>query len=257
MKHLLKKVCAVVLSVTMIAGMIANANRYCVKAATVLTSPDISVVGFQMKTNVSEQEGISFRAMCKAPSVGSTITVNGTNYTVTALGTIYSKDPNQTGKNEHNVLDKSYTELNPVPYFDEDIRREYGFKYIGMKTYQETVITFGYIATQQGILEQTAGYTTYVRTMTGMENYLLNTLRVRAFVEATNAEGDNVIIYGQYSTLISVAEIAYKVYTKGEANNKEGHNYLYDTILSRLPETNSFYIDTPIEYGWGGGVVNP
>lgn len=251
MNHLLKKISAVVLSVIMVAGMVANTDRNCVQAATILTSPDISVAGFQIKTNVSEQEGISFRTVCTAPDIGSIITVDGKRYTVTSFGTIYSKDPNQTGKNEDNILDKSYTELNPIPYLDEVIRKEYGFKYIGVKDYLGTIITFGYLATELGITEQKSGYTTYVRTMTNMESHLLNTLRIRAFVEATDEEGNNVLIYGDKSSLTSVASIAYKVYNDGLAPSSAGHDYIYNSILHKLPTSSPYYRDTTVEYGWG------
>ena len=256
MIHLLKKVGAVVLTVIIVTGAVISINLNNVKADTVLTSPDISVVGYQIKTNGEIRKGISFRTLCQAPNPGSIISVNGTDYTVTNLGVIYTKDINTSGMNASNVLDKSYTELNTIPYSQLISSGVYDFKYIGMKSYQNEVVTFGYIATDKGVIGSKDGYTNYVRTMTKMDPYVTNCLHIRAFVEAVDKEGKNVIIYGSTGSLASVAEVAYKVYMKSAAQDEEGHNYIYDIILNKLPKSNPFYKDTPEEYGWGG-IVKP
>ncbi len=260
MTNSFRKVSAVLLVIIMITGTFININSNNVQAGTtVLTSPDISVVGYQIKTSVSDQEGISFRTVCKAPDRGSIIAIDGHNYTVTNLGTIYTKDPNRNGKNENNVLGKTYTELNTSPYPQSGVAEGEGYKYIGDKSYQGKIVTFGYIATDKGVIEKKDGFTSYVRTLTYMNDFVLNSLHVRAFVEATDEDGNNVIIYGEYASLISVAEIAYKVYMGiggVKAPDEEGHRYLYDSILHTLPTSNPFYKETTEEYGWGG-VVQP
>lgn len=251
MRNLLKKVSVFVLTMVMAISAVININ--CVKATETLTSSDISVVGYQIKTNVTSRQGISFRTVCKAPDKGSIIVVNDKNYTVTNVGTIYAKDINTTGNNASNVLDKSYTELNPIAY-SEEYTKGYGFKYVGIKEYDNKIVTFGYIATKAGISKSEEGVTTYVRTMTNMEPYVTNTLFIRAFVEAVDEQGNPVIIYGQYASLVSVAEVAYAVYMEGKAPDLEGHNYIYNFILNSLNETSPYYKDTTEEYGWGEAV---
>lgn len=256
MASLLKKVSAVVMAIVLIAGSAVNMNIYNVKAEdTVLTSSEISVVGYQMKTDVTSRQGVSFRAICKAPAVGSVITVDEQEYTVTNVGTIYTKDINTSGVNSSNMLDKSYTELDPEPFPSYAVG-DYGFKYVGLKGYLNQRVTFGYIASGTGIIETSDGYSSYVRTLTNMDAYIRNSIFVRGFVEAQDAQGNDVLIYGEYAKVSSVAEIASLVYKQGKAPNKEGHEYIYNSILSKLPTTSPYYTDTEVEYGWSEP-VNP
>lgn len=250
MRQTVKKVIAVIFVFIMVISHMVDSKIMDIKADTVRTSPLITVEGYQIKTSGSEQEGITFRTVCKAPDIGSTITVDGKNYTVTNLGTIYSKDPNTSGNHQNNILDKSYTEINPIPYVQEG--KEFDFKYIGIRDYKGEYLTFGYIATEKGILEQNKGYTSYVRTITNIDSFVTNTIRARAFVEAVDEGGEIVIIYGQYASLMSVAEIAYKVYINGTAPSEAGHKYIYTNILHKLPVTNPYYKDIEEEYGWSG-----
>ena len=254
MRSLFQRVSTVFVVLSMIAGIVST-NMYHVNAAnTMLTTPDISVTGYQIKTNGVSKMGVSFRTICKAPKVGSSIVIAGKNYTVKSLGTIYVKDPNRSGNNSNVVLTKSYTELRKTPYLQSAIQDGHGFKYIGSKDYQGRIVAFGYIATDEGILKTEDGETTYVRTMSNMDDFVLNSLFIRAFVEATDEDGNEVFIYGKDTSIISVAEIAYKVYMRSLAPNEEGHDYLYNAILHRLPTSNPFYKETPEEFGWGGVV---
>lgn len=245
------KVSTVLLVIIIMAGNIIGLNFHTVKADTVLTSPLISIVGYQIKTNVATNDGISFRTVCKAPDKGSIIAVDGKNYTVVDLGTIYVKDPNRSGKHSNNVLSKSYTLLDSVPCTEYGIEDQ-AFKYIGKSMYKNAYLTFGYIATENGIIEKKDGYTSYVRTLTNMDSFVLNSLLVRAFVEAVDEEGNNVIIYGESASKTSVAHIASETYKKSAAPNKEGHEYLYDSILHTLPTSHPYYMGEPLEYGWAG-----
>lgn len=258
MTNLLKKIGAVFLSIMLIMGTIINGKVNSVMAeTTVLTSPLISVTGFQIKTNGLARQGICFRTVCKAPDKGSVVTVNGKQYTVKELGTVYTKDSNTSGSNANNAYDESYTVLNPIPYPAEAVKEEYDFKYVGEKSEGARVLTFGYLTTDIGIIGQNEGYTTYARTMTNMDAYVRNSLYVRAFVEAVDEEGSSVLIYSDKIQTLSVAEMAHKVYVSGKAPDKESHEYIYDKILHKLPTYNPFYMETAIEYGWGGGIVTP
>lgn len=256
MKNALRKVSAVLLTIVIAVSAISNTNLNSVQADTVLTSPLISVEGYQIKTDVSSNQGISFRTVCKAPSKGSVITIEDKKYTVKKLGVAFVKDPNRNGNHNNNVLSKAYTLLNPIPYFQQGKEKNVEFTYIGKTAYKGTYLTFGYIATDKGIIAEQDGYTSYVRTMTGMDAYMINSLHIRAFVEATDEEGNNVLIYGESASLTSVASIAYRVYNNGQAPDEEGHKYLYNTILNKLPSSSPYYMNTPIEYGWGE-IVKP
>lgn len=251
MNKALRKVGAGLLVIAMAVSTITNININRVQADTVLTSPLISVEGYQIKTDVSANQGVSFRTVCKAPDKGSIITIDDKDYTVTNLGVVYVKDPNRNGNHDNNVLSKAYTLLNPVPYPQPGKEENVGFKYIGKIAYKGTYLTFGYIATDKGIIAEEDGYTSYVRTLTGMDTYVINSLHVRAFVEAVDETGNDVLIYGENASLTSVASIAYKVYNNGLAPSEEGHKYLYDSILNKLPASSPYYMDSTVEYGWG------
>lgn len=250
----LKKIGIILLVIGVFIG--TDQKGKSIKADEVLTSSDISVIGFQIKTNVSEEEGVSFRALCKAPDKGSIIRVQGKSYTIVNLGTIYTRDINETGINSNNFFEKSYTELDTTPYQHSDVTKKYGFKYIGQKDYNGEIVTFGYIATDRGITEQENGCTTYIRTMTNMDSSVKNTLYIRGFAEVTDEENNHLIVYGEKASAISIAELAYQVYGNSMAPDQEGHDYLYNEILHKLPETNPFYKESPDEYGWGG-IVKP
>ncbi len=62
-----------------------------------LASDDVSVSGFQMKTNWSEEDEnqglVGFRTVCKAPNIGGRITVGKVSYTVAKFGTLYTIEP--------------------------------------------------------------------------------------------------------------------------------------------------------------------
>lgn len=254
MKKLLKRVGMVILASAFIVTASFCVTETNVEAeTTILTCPDILVKGFQMKTNPSLSEGVCFRTICNAPNIGQTIQVSGQNYTVTGLGTIYAKDMNQSGDHSSNVLDKSYTQIIPETFGEAWKTDETGYKYIGEKGYRNRVVTFGYVATANGIgalgQDNKVGYT---RTLTNMDRFLMNSLWVRAFVEAEDTSGNPVIIYGEKVSKISVASISYKIYVEGSAPTEEGHKYLFDYILNKLPETSPYFLENREEYGWGG-----
>lgn len=254
---IIKNSTIIAISIILVLILILNCKLEPIKAEdNILTSPEISIVGYQIKTTATPGEGIAFRTVCEAPVVGSVISLDNNKYTVKNVGTIYTKDVNTSGNNSSNVLDKSYTLLNITPYPEYAIPEGYGFKYIGQKEYLSKIVTFGYIASESGIYESKDDFCRYVRTITNMDAYVKNTMFVRAFVEATDELGNDVLIYGTYASVVSVAEIAYTVYKQGAATTAEGHEYLYNSILNKLPEYSPFYLSEPEAYGWNGGIVS-
>ena len=256
MNKFIRKIVTLFMICSIAFSGIYSINNNTVNAAeNTLVSFDIQIVGCQIRTKAAMNEGVAFRTVCKAPDIGSTIEVEGKKYIVRKLGTIYSKDINTTGDNSKNLLDKSYTILNPIPYTDNS-KKNLDFSYIGDKYYNKVMYTRGYLATDEGIKQKSDGLTTYVRTMTNMDAYMVNSLWIRAFVVATDESGKDVIIYGQYAFLTSFAQIAHKIYTAGLSPSLEEHKYLYKYILHKLPKFNPYYINNEEEYGWGG-VVTP
>ena len=144
------------------------------------------------------------------------------------------KDPNRSGNHSNIVLSKSYTLLDSVPCVEYGIEDQ-AFKYIGKSMYRGTYLTFGYIATENGIIEKKNGYTSYIRTLTNMDSFVLNSLLVRAFVEAVDEDGNNVIIYGESASKTSVAHIAGETYKKGAAPNKDMNTCMIVFCIHCLP----------------------
>lgn len=225
-----------------------------------LYSDSVDVEGFQIRTNKTENS-VAYRAICKAPNVGSTITVDGSSYTVEDIGTIYTIDTDYSGDVDNSKVDGSvYTLLDPTAV-DSDVEEAKGYKYVGENLYEGSNRTYGYIATDEGIIS--SGETTdtentyYVRTMEGMDELMEYTLHVRAFVTALDADGSRVFVYGDSVADVSVAEIAHYIYVKSLSSNYRGHDYLYDNILSKISTTNLFYMSTTINYGWNDNLYTP
>lgn len=229
----------------------------------ILTSDAVGVEGFQIRTN--DRSSVAFRTVCKAPNKGSEIEVNGIKYKVKDIGTIYTLDPDTSGDAKNSKLDSSYTILDAGKTFEASDIEEgcSGYKYKGQKLYnnEKGSRTFGYLATEKGIftdwnVEDTEN-TYYVRTLTNMENYLQNTFHVRAFVEAEDPEGNTVIIYGTGVADMSIPEVAAYLYKNSLASNYQGHKYLYEKILNKIPSTNPYYRNTTEDYGWNDNLYTP
>ena len=225
-----------------------------------LYSDSVDVEGFQIRTNKTENS-VAYRAICKAPNVGSTITVDGSSYTVEDIGTIYTIDTDDSGDVGNSKVDgRVYTLLDPTAV-DSDVEKAKGYKYVGENLYEGSNRTYGYIATDEGIIS--SGETTdtentyYVRTMEGMDELKEYTLHVRAFVTAIDTDGSRVFIYGSRVADVSVAEIAYYIYVKSLSSNYSGHDYLYNNILSKISSNNPFYMSTTINYGWNDNLYTP
>lgn len=220
---------------------------------TVVTSNSIGVEGFQIKTNDPDNTEVGFRTVCKTLNVGSVITgSDGKEYTVAKMGTIYTLDPNHNGYRKNDVLNPSYTILNP------DTLSEAGV-YTGANYYDGINRTYGFIATEEGIVSdwniEDTNNTYYVRTMTGMVGSmaLASTLHVRAFVVTEDGE----IIYSAKTASISVAQIADYLYKNSKATNFTGHKYLYNNVLNKVETTNPYYRDTTLSYGWDSQLYIP
>ena len=222
-----------------------------VDVVTVLTSDQASVEGFQIKTNnVGEQ--VAFRTICKATKVGNQITANdGNTYTVASVGTIYTLDTNNDGYRKNDVLNASYTILNSTAVSGQE------YTYTGAIQYKGTNRTYGYVATDGGVLSSwnpsDTDNTYYVRTMTLPDVALTSSIYARAFVVTT----DGTIIYGKKTATISVAEVADYLYKNSKARNYTAHKYLFTNILSKIATTNPYYRSTALPYGWDQQLFTP
>ena len=189
---------------------------------------DLAVQCLQIRT-IEQETSVAYRTVCKAPNVGRSITASdGNTYTVKSTGTIYTMDYyGTTGYRKDNRLSTTYTTLNTV-----NTQQNAQYKYIGNKIYDNLNWTRGYISTNQAVLSnfnpEDSTHTYYATTMQGMDDFMANTLYVRAFVETD----EGPVIYSEKTAVTSVAEIADYLYRKNKTNNATAHNYLYSAILN-------------------------
>ena len=240
-----------------------------VSGSTILKSDKITIEGFQIKTNGARyyntkgevvfdeggKEKVAFRTICKAPTVGETITVSGKNYKVKSTGIIYTLDPNSTGVEGKDKLDSSYSILNTRSVSGKD------YAYVGAKKYNNNQYTFGYITTANGVIGEENGIMRYVRTITnnsyygedGTLNVMTNSIHTRGFVVAE----DGTLIYGTDTATMSIPEVADYLYKNVLSSNYNGHTYLYNTILSKISTSNPYYYDHTVDYGWNDNLYDP
>lgn len=222
--------------------------------SAVLTSNEAAVKGFQIRSN-GEADNVAFRTVCRAPAVGDTIAAsNGETYTVKAVGTIYTLDINDTGYIVNDQLDESYTILDKNSVEGEQ------FIYKGANLYNGAMVTYGYVATEMGTVKEWDDDDReglyYVRTMTGIDAKIQNTIHVRAFVVTEEGE----IIYSTNTVSTSVAQIADNLYTNSKSKNNTAHQYLYNAILNNsavLSVSNPYYRNMKILYGWNNNLYSP
>lgn len=223
-----------------------------------LTSNDVSVSGFQMKTNWSEEDEnqglVGFRTVCKAPNIGGKITVGKVSYTVAKFGTLYTIEPDK-GIPDGTSFTASGTLLKSYNLNDETA---------------ETVnpFTLAATATENAIKEKDDTYSSYVQTMQDTIDNLHpgNKIHVRAFVVTTGG----TIIYSTKSVSTCIARVASYMYQKSLASNYRGHEYLYKSILN-VPQFvpaekytgyfttkgNPYYRDSKVVYGWNDNLYTP
>lgn len=223
-----------------------------------LTSNDVSVSGFQMKTNWSEEDEnqglVGFRTVCKAPNVGGKVTVGKVSYTVAKFGTLYTIEPDK-GIPDGTSFTASGTLLKSYNLNDETA---------------ETVnpFTLAATATENAIKEKDDTYSSYVQTMQDTIDNLHpgNKIYVRAFVVTTGG----TIIYSTKSVSTCIARVASYMYQKSLASNYRGHEYLYKSILN-VPrfvpaekytgyfttKNNPYYRDSKVVYGWNDNLYTP
>ena len=223
-----------------------------------LTSNDVSVSGFQMKTNWSEEDEnqglVGFRTVCKAPNVGGKVTVGKVSYTVAKFGTLYTIEPDK-GIPDGTSFTASGTLLKSYNLNDETA---------------ETVnpFTLAATATENAIKEKDDSYSSYVQTMQDTIDNLHpgNKIHVRAFVVTTGG----TIIYSTKSVSTCIARVASYMYQKSLASNYRGHEYLYKSILN-VPQfvpaekytgyfttkNNPYYRDSKVVYGWNDNLYTP
>lgn len=223
-----------------------------------LTSNDVSVSGFQMKTNWSEEDEnqglVGFRTVCKAPNVGGKVTVGKVSYTVAKFGTLYTIEPDK-GIPDGTSFTASGTLLKSYNLNDETA---------------ETVnpFTLAATATENAIKEKDDTYSSYVQTMQDTIDNLHpgNKIHVRAFVVTTGG----TIIYSTKSVSTCIARVASYMYQKSLASNYRGHEYLYKSIIN-VPQfvpaekytgyfttkNNPYYRDSKVVYGWNDNLYTP
>lgn len=223
-----------------------------------LTSKDVSVSGFQMKTNWSEEDEnqglVGFRTVCKAPNVGGKVTVGKVSYTVAKFGTLYTIEPDK-GIPDGTLFTASGTLLKSYNLNDETA---------------ETVnpFTLAATATENAIKEKDDTYSSYVQTMQDTIDNLHpgNKIHVRAFVVTTGG----TIIYSTKSVSTCIARVASYMYQKSLASNYRGHEYLYKSILNVAQfvpaekytgyfttKDNPYYRDSKVVYGWNDNLYTP
>ena len=223
-----------------------------------LTSNDVSVSGFQMKTNWSEEDEnqglVGFRTVCKAPNVGGKVTVGKVSYTVAKFGTLYTIEPDK-GIPDGTSFTASGTLLKSYNLNDETA---------------ETVnpFTLAATATENAIKEKDDTYSSYVQTMQDTIDNLHpgNKIHVRAFVVTTGG----TIIYSTKSVSTCIARVASYMYQKSLASNYRGHEYLYKSILNVAQfvpaekytgyfttKNNPYYRDSKVVYGWNDNLYTP
>lgn len=223
-----------------------------------LTSNDVSVSGFQMKTNWSEEDEnqglVGFRTVCKAPNIGGKITVGKVSYTVAKFGTLYTIEPDK-GIPDGTSFTASGTLLKSYNLNDETA---------------ETVnpFTLAATATENAIKEKDDTYSSYVQTMQDTIDNLHpgNKIHVRAYVVTTGG----TIIYSTKSVSTCIARVASYMYQKSLASNYRGHEYLYKSILNVAQfvpaekytgyfttKGNPYYRDSKVVYGWNDNLYTP
>ena len=221
-----------------------------------ITSELINVEGFQIRTKDTEECGVSFRAVCKAPNVGTTIaTIDGVDFKIKDIGTIYTIE-----SDKDNALSVSDTYLNPNMKSGSYDGSSY--QYFEGLNYNYTI---GYIATTEGISsgwkETDTDNTYYVRTMTKCDINIATKHLVRAFVVAQSDSGDEIIVYGKYAREMTIAEVADYLYVNSLSSNFQGHKFLYNSILSKEKDgrenVNAYYRTTTVDYGWNDNLFTP
>lgn len=170
--------------------------------SNILTSSDVFVKGFQMKTNWNEEHTgdaeFGFRTVCQAPNVGGTVRVNNVSYTVAQIGTIYTLEGDKnipdgvTFDSKCTLLRYDETTGNYVPSVDK--------------------LGYMFTATDKGIIMKDDASSTYVQTMEGLMKQfpMANKIHVRAFVITTGG----TVIYSQKSVNTCVARVASYMYKK-------------------------------------------
>lgn len=231
---------------------------------SILTSDEIGIKGFQMKTNNKIQygstegdfTGAAFRTVCMSPD---TVTVNGTAYEVERRGTIYVMNSDNASFSE----DWTYLDTSQ----EKTATDSYGGTYYPGENLNTT---YGYIATEEGMLENQDVNDLnryYVRTLVftkdkfetfeAYQKCLVTPIYARAFVEAKDKDDNRILIYGTQIRKMSVASLASDIYKKSLASNYQGHKYLYDSILHILPSDSLYYQEEELTYGWNDNLYAP
>lgn len=283
---MIKLLCKKIIGVVMIFSfLVLESFNFCANtfAEEIVTSDELSVKGFQIRDNQQEtteeikqeQEkfGVSFRIIGQAPTVGSIIIANNTSYTIENIGILYVLDSNNKGIDSNGIYsgdvysDEKYTVLDMNSSLLDSNKNVIGYKGLN-KSSEDANITYGFLATEDGIIKKVLTNTSYCQTLTKMDELIGNTIHTRAFAIGKNSEGNKNIIYSSKILSVSIAEIANYLYVNNMCTNAYAHDFLFDRILngkegnseniSILEQVgNSFYRDTKIQYGWNGSLYLP
>lgn len=268
MGYVNKKSAAANVTIQNVSLKVYNGEQQISGSQTVLlTSSEVSVSGFQMKTNFGDSESkdeIGFRSVCQAPNIGGSITVGQNTYTVARMGTLYTIEPDKniaegTSFTPSGMLLKSYDLNNTESYVNRSDPA-------ATKVNPYTVVVRA--TEEKGIMEKDSTYSTYVQTLIGTIGQLHpgNKIHVRAFVVTSGG----TIIYSKKSVSTSIARVAAYMYQNSLSTNYRGHEYLYQKIVNvekfvpdeystNLFDTiaNPYYRNTPLEYGWNENLYTP
>lgn len=254
-RKIIAAICTIALVISSMAiykREVVNADEEPIDLVTdCVTSEEFSVIGFQIKVNDNDTSArTGFRVVAKIPKSGTVKDTNGVEHTVDHFGTVYALDDNDTGLKENNVYNKNYTILNGEGVSGEE------WEFEGINNGSRTV---GYAVTDEAFLPnwtpKDEKYDYYAMTMMDVDSAILeHTIFVRPYFVDENGN----IIYASQVVSTSIAQVANDLYINSKMPNVVAHNYLYDNILhSSYTQHNCYHLDSPQEYGWGGGIYAP
>lgn len=114
-------------------------------------------------------------------------------------------------------------------------------------------IVYSVVSTPQGIASANYssydGATTYIVTMELIKKaaFYNTSISIRAYAKLKNGS----YVYTDISTM-SVYRVASTLYNKCLMPSIDGHNYLYNDILTQVDSSYKF-----VDYNWGGAIVSP
>ncbi|MCR5835066.1 MAG: hypothetical protein K6G88_01000 [Lachnospiraceae bacterium] len=285
MKEFFNNIILKTFMLVMVASAAVTVNNIIIKADDVpevytLSDSDLAVEGFQIRAAAPDIESgttvVGFRAVMKAPKIGSVITVADQDMTVLNYGTIYVIDANKDGLMDGgDAIPRAYSKDYTVLDRDNGATTT-SVAGSSLTTYRgiiDKAHTVGYINSENAVLpgynieDTTHDY--YATTMLSRESdsslwIIPHYMQVRPFIVAEDSEHNTHFVYGYYSYTTSVARISYNVYKSGKVSNYNVYNYIYNKILHsdllrtefEKNNTYKYYLSAPLEYGWSDNLYD-